>query len=148
MAATLQQFLARAATLQHVVMLGGLAIIAHGYSRPTKDGDAWLEPLASPEEWAERLRETLRAFDGLALWSLAERRPLGEAEIAEAIGLDGVLRVRGLTADLDLFRKANICAAPARLRRVKRHAFPPAPLCQPVAAAARLRRPAAVRPAQ
>jgi hypothetical protein len=107
MAATLQQFLARAAIRQRVVMLGGLAIIAHGYSHSTKDAGAWLDPLASPEEWAERLRETLHAFDSLTLWSLAERRALSEEDIAGAIGLDGVLRVRGLTADLDLFRKPN-----------------------------------------
>ncbi len=43
----------------------------------------------------------------LTLWSLAERRPLAEAEIEEAIRLDGVLRVHGLSADLDLFRKPN-----------------------------------------
>jgi hypothetical protein len=107
MAATLQQFLARAATRQRVVVLGGLAVIAHGYSRPTKDGDAWLEPLGSLGEWAEALRETLSAFEGLTLWSLAERRVMGGTEIEETIRLDGVLRVHGLTADLDLFRKPN-----------------------------------------
>jgi hypothetical protein len=107
MAATLQQFLARAATRQRVVVLGGLAVIAHGYSRPTKDGDAWLEPLGSSEEWAEALRETLSVFEGLTLWSLAERRVMGRTEIEETIRLDGVLRVHGLTADLDLFRKPN-----------------------------------------
>ena len=40
MAATLQQFLARAATRQRVVEIGGLAVIAPGLSRPTKDGNA------------------------------------------------------------------------------------------------------------
>jgi hypothetical protein len=105
MAGSLQQFLACAATRQRVVVLGGLAVIAHGLSRRTKDGDAWLEPLGSPEDWAEALRQTLCAFEGLTLWSLAERRPLTEVEIDETIRLDGVLRVEGLSADLDLFRK-------------------------------------------
>ena len=107
MAATLQQFLARSATRQRVVVLGGLAIIAHGYSRPTKDGDAWLEPLASPDVWAERVRETLREFEGVTLWSLAERRTLAVEELASTIAHDGVVRVSGLTADLDLFRQPN-----------------------------------------
>jgi hypothetical protein len=108
MAATLQQFLAHAATRQRVVVLGGLAVIAHGLSRPTKDGDAWLEPLGSPDEWAEALRATLHAFEGVTLWSLGERRSLREHEIVETIRLDGVLRVQGLSADLDLFRKPNV----------------------------------------
>ena len=107
MAATLQQFLARVATRQRVVVLGGLAVIAHGYSRPTKDGDAWLEPLASPEAWAEDLEKVLGEFPDVTLWSLAERRTLAPTEIAATITQDGVLRVSGLAADLDLFRKPN-----------------------------------------
>lgn len=108
MAATFQQFLARAATRQRAVLLGGLAVIAHGYSRPTKDGDAWLEPLESPEAWAAALCATLAEFSGLRLWSLAERRDLRLDELAAAIASDGVIRVCGLSADLDLFRKPNI----------------------------------------
>jgi len=107
MAATLQQFLTQTATRQRVVVLGGLAVIAHGYSRSTKDGDAWLEPLESPVAWADALRETLEEFQGLSLWSFSERRPLAQVEIDSAIASDGLLRIRGLSADLDLFRKPN-----------------------------------------
>lgn len=107
MAATLQQFLARAATRQRVVLIGGLAVIAHGLSRPTKDGDAWLDPLDSAESWAAVVRATLAEFPGLRLWSLAERRDLAPDELAEAVAIDGVIRVCGLNADLDLFRKPN-----------------------------------------
>jgi hypothetical protein len=110
MAATFQQFLARVATRQRVVLIGGLAVIAHGYSRPTKDGDAWLDPLDSPEAWAAALRATLAEFDGLSLWSLAERRTLDPIELSEAVAIDGVIRVAGLSADLDLFRKPNLLA--------------------------------------
>ncbi len=110
MAATFQQFLARVATRQRVVLIGGLAVIAHGYSRPTKDGDAWLDPLDSPESWAAAVIATMAEFDGLSLWSLAERRPLDPAELSEAVALDGVIRVSGLNADLDLFRKPNVLA--------------------------------------
>jgi len=85
MAATLQQFLARVTAHQRVVVLGGLAVIAHGFSRPTKDGDAWLDPLASPAEWAQALREVLRDFPDATLWSLAERRTFTEPEIEDVI---------------------------------------------------------------
>ena len=105
MGTTLQEFLARAATRQRVVVLGGLAIIAHGYSRPTKDADAWLEPMDSPETWAATLRATLRDFPGATLYAFSERRTLREEEIASFIARDDVLRVSGLEVDLDLFRK-------------------------------------------
>ncbi len=105
MAPTLQQFLAHPASRHRAVVIGGLAVIAHGNSRETKDGDAWLDPMPSPQAWADALRETLRGFAGLTLWSLTERRVLDETEIEEAIRVDGVLRVQGLIADLDLFRK-------------------------------------------
>ena len=107
MAATLQQFLARAATRQRVVVIGGLAVIAHGLSRPTKDGDAWLDPLESAAAWTVRLRETLAEFPGTTLWSLAERRVAQPEELEEIATLDGVVRVCGLNTDLDIFYKPN-----------------------------------------
>ena len=108
MAATFQQFLGRVATRQRTVVLGGLAVIAHGLSRPTKDGDAWLDPLDSPERWAETLLATVAEFErGLSFWSLAERRNFAPDELAAMIAIDGVVRLTGLLADLDLFRKPN-----------------------------------------
>lgn len=74
MAESLQRFLGRVATRQRVVVLGGLAVIAHGLSRPTKDGDAWVDPLDSPEAWARRVKETLGESPDTTLWSLAEHR--------------------------------------------------------------------------
>jgi hypothetical protein len=39
----------RQLTRQHrVVVLGGLAVIAHGLSRSTYDGDVWLDPMTKP----------------------------------------------------------------------------------------------------
>ncbi len=107
MAATLQQFLARVATRQRVVVIGGLAVIAHGYSRPTKDGDAWLDPLDSAAEWTARLRETLADFPESELWSLAERRIAQRDDLEEIATIDGVVRVTGLVTDLDLFYRPN-----------------------------------------
>ncbi len=106
-AGTFQQFLAGAEKRQRVVLIGGLAVIAHGFSRPTKDGDAWLEPLDSPAAWAAAVCATLAEFGNLRLWSLTERRDVRPDELAEVIAVDDVVRVCGLNADLDLFRKPN-----------------------------------------
>ncbi len=107
MAATLQQFLARVASRQRAVVIGGLAVIAHGLSRPTKDGDAWLDPLDSPRAWADRLRETSREFLETGLWSLAERRIAQVEDLEKIATVDGVVRVTGLVTDLDLFYRPN-----------------------------------------
>ncbi len=107
MAATLQQFLARVASRQRAVVIGGLAVIAHGLSRPTKDGDAWLDPLDSPGAWAGRLRDTLLEFPETGLWSLAERCVARSEDLEEIATIDGVVRVTGLVADLDLFYRPN-----------------------------------------
>ena len=107
MAASLQQFLARVACRQRAVVIGGLAVIAHGLSRPTKDGDAWLDPLDSPGAWATRLRETLGEFPETGLWSLAERCIAQTENLEEIATIDGVVCVTGLVADLDLFYRPN-----------------------------------------
>ena len=107
MAATLQQFLARAASRQRIILLGGLAVIAHGLSRPTKDGDVWLEPLESPEAWAAAVRTTLSEFDNVRLWCLAAQRGVDPDELAGAIAAQAMVRILGLNADLDLFRQPH-----------------------------------------
>jgi hypothetical protein len=42
---TVEQFIEQLAIRARVLMIGGLAVIAHGLSRATKDADIWLEPL-------------------------------------------------------------------------------------------------------
>ena len=42
-----------------VLLLGGLAVIAHGHSRHTKDADVWLDPMASPNVWLAALRSAM-----------------------------------------------------------------------------------------
>ena len=100
-------FVRELARRHRVLMLGGMAVIAHGFSRPTKDSDVWLEPLGSTEEWAACLQETMAAFPGLQVWSLARRCVLAPQEIAADVEEFGVVRVNGLTLPLDVFRRPN-----------------------------------------
>ena len=48
----LDAFIRRLTGGHRVLLLGGLAVIAHGLARATKDADVWLDPLASAELWA------------------------------------------------------------------------------------------------
>jgi hypothetical protein len=100
-------FIRRLAETGRVILLGGMAVIAYGRSRHTKDFDIWLEPFASCEAWAERLSEVLAEFPDAFAWSLAERRQLSPSELADEIATYGVLRIGGFPLPVDVFRKPN-----------------------------------------
>jgi hypothetical protein len=95
------------AACHRVVMLGGMAMIAHGLDRKTKDVDVWLEPLETCVQWAKAVIETANAFPTSRFWSLAEKRILRPEEIAAEVGQHGVLRVSGFDRDIDVFRDPN-----------------------------------------
>ncbi len=92
---------------KHRVLLGGMAVIAHGRSRHTKDFDISLEPFSNPEVWAEHLSDVLNEFQESYVWPLADRRKLEQQEIAPEISDYGVLRIGGLNLPIDVFRKPN-----------------------------------------
>ncbi len=100
-------FIKTLAAKHRVLLLGGMAVIAHGLSRPTKDSDIWLDPLDSPDEWAAELAAAISNFPDVYLWSLAERRKLESQELAGEIQDLGVVRIGGLSLPLDVFRKPN-----------------------------------------
>ncbi len=100
-------FVRKLASQYRVVMLGGMAVIAHGFDRPTKDSDIWLEPLATSEDWADAVLSVLREYPITTVWSLAQRRNLEIEEIAEEIEDVGVIRINGMDLPLDVFRNPN-----------------------------------------
>lgn len=107
MEARFEDFVDHLAQQRRVIVLGGLAVISHGLSRPTKDADVWLEPMATSTEWAAHLRQTLAAFPSSSPYCLTERRLISPDEIAEIIETDRVLRIKGIAPDLDIFRIPN-----------------------------------------
>lgn len=107
MASTVQTFIDQL-TLQHrVVVLGGLAVIAHGYSRHTQDADIWLEPMASPEKWAEAVASVCQKIPGTTIHGLPGWVEISGLEVASAINETGVIRILGLNCPLDIFRRPN-----------------------------------------
>ena len=100
--------LIRVLTAKHrVLMLGGLAVIAHGLARKTKDVDVWLEPMPSAADWSESLHQAVKQIPSARYWSLAERRYLRAEEVRADVEDFGVLRISGLDRDVDVFRKPN-----------------------------------------
>lgn len=100
-------FIRRLASMHRVMLLGGMAVIAHGRSRHTKDFDIWLDPAGSVSEWTQNLTRVLEEFPASYVWSLAEKRRLELGEIAADVEDFGVIRVGGLELPVDVFRKPN-----------------------------------------
>jgi hypothetical protein len=100
-------FVRELAARHRVVLLGGIAVIAHGLTRQTKDYDIWLEPFADSTEWAEKLLAVCAVFPATRLWSLAGRCVLPTQEVASEIEANGVLRVEGFKLPVDVFRRPN-----------------------------------------
>ena len=90
-----------------VLLLGGAALIFYGRERPTFDADIWLEPMEDAQIWARELTAALRAYEESYFWDLAARRKTGGEEIADLAETFGVVRIGGLSENLDVFRRPN-----------------------------------------
>ncbi len=113
MGTTAGQFISALTEKCEVIVIGGLAVIAHGFNRPTMDVDVWLEPLASPSEWADAVEQVCSRFPGLSIHTLPGWRRVAGSEIADAAEEVGMIRVLGLDCPLDIFRRPNEFAAAA-----------------------------------
>lgn len=107
MGTTTGQFIATLAGEHRILVIGGLAVIAHGFNRPTKDADVWLEPMETPEIWAATIERTCARFPGLTLHTLPGWRQISGSEVTMAAEEVGMVRVQGLDCPLDVFRRPN-----------------------------------------
>jgi len=105
--AELNAFLRHLSGECRVLLIGGVAVIAHGHSRSTKDADVWMEPLDSPEAWAEVLLQTCSAFPKTTLVALPGWHELEPDELPVVAEEVGMVRVLGLECPLDIFRRPN-----------------------------------------
>jgi hypothetical protein len=107
MGTTTGEFIAALAGQHRVVVIGGLAVIAHGLSRITKDADIWLDPMGSATAWAQKLERLCAGFSDLTLHTLPGWRPVHGSDLAAAAEDVGMVRVLGLDCPLDVFRRPN-----------------------------------------
>ena len=90
-----------------VLTLGGLAVLAHGHTRPTYDADVWLDPTLPPDVWAAVLRAWMEKHPALRAVEIGSWRTIDPSELGEVIEGDGVLRIMGAKQPLDIFRRPN-----------------------------------------
>ncbi len=107
MANAIQSFLADLTSRRRVIVIGGLAVIAHGRDRHTKDVDIWLEPGDDTIEWAAVLEDSVGNFPQASIHRIPRWQPVAGAEIVEAIDETGMVRVEGLGQPINVFRRPN-----------------------------------------
>jgi hypothetical protein len=90
-----------------VLMLGGLAVISHGHSRPTFDADIWLDPTLALTEWCEAVRALRLSFPSLQFLEIGTWKEIPEHAFSEVLERDGVFRLTGASQPLDIFRDPN-----------------------------------------
>ena len=73
MANTVENFLATTSENFRIILLGGLAVVAHGLPRTTKDADIWLEPYEL-DIWLKNLFKTVEKFPGLQFFDLRNEK--------------------------------------------------------------------------
>ena len=62
MGTPIEQFLELLTSDKRAVLIGGLAVIAHGLSRGTKDADIWLEPMEEAEDWLLTIEKAIQKY--------------------------------------------------------------------------------------
>jgi hypothetical protein len=95
------------AARHRVLMLGGLAVISHGHSRPTYDAYIWLDSKLPPAAWASAVVDVLSGYPDLCFVTIGSWSEVPAALLAELIQRDGVVRVMGASQPLDIFRDPN-----------------------------------------
>lgn len=95
------------ASKYRVLILGGLAVIAHGLSRTTEDADIWLEPLESATRWCQALRTAVQPYDKAYFFDVSQHGKIVPDSLEEVITTVGMIRVGGLDRYLDVFYLPN-----------------------------------------
>jgi hypothetical protein len=88
-------------------MLGGLAVISHGHSRPTYDADVWLDANLSAVDWANAVIDVFSNHSNLRFLAIGSWSEIPPSLLSDLIERDGIVRVMGASQPLDIFRDPN-----------------------------------------
>ena len=91
-----EQFLEELGGRGRILLLGGVAVIAHGLARATRDVDIWLEPFSTIDEWSGVVIDVLASFPKAQPYDLRKKISITHAEISKVVDRDRVIRIIGL----------------------------------------------------
>ena len=107
---TAEKFIEDLASRARIILIGGLAVIAHGFSRTTKDADIWMEPCTDNGQFSEILLSALNPKSKLSFYDLRNQSVIKDRtaeNIESTIEKDSVIRIIGLDRPVDVFRIPN-----------------------------------------
>jgi len=104
---TTARLTAELAKSYRVIMLGGLAVISHGHSRPTFDADIWLDPSLALDTWSDAIFALKVPFPAIQFLEIGTWKEISEELFDEVVERDGVFRLMGASQPLDIFRDPN-----------------------------------------
>ena len=104
---TVENFMNELAEEGRILLIGGLAVIAHGLSRATKDADIWFEPFENEQIWADKVNRICKKFENAKLFDVFEGMLISSNDLAVYIVYKKMIRINGLERPLDIFREPN-----------------------------------------
>lgn len=104
---TVEKFIGELSKEGRILLIGGLAVIAHGLSRATKDADIWFEPFDNEQLWAGKINRICGTFENVRLFDVFESRTIKPDTLVEYIVIKKMIRINGLERPLDIFREPN-----------------------------------------
>ena len=107
MQSTTDLFIGKIAADYRVILLGGLAVIAHGLSRSTMDADVWLEPMDSAGTWCHALEKMNEDFPMVTWQRLSDHSAVSGDKFVDAVENEHLIRAVGLDYPIDFFRIPN-----------------------------------------
>ena len=107
MASQAEQLILDFSTDTRAILLGGMAMLAHGFIRHTKDIDVWLDPTPGSEKWAKKITEKISMFKEIKLISVYDKHEIKVSELAELAIEEDMFRIEGLDMMIDIFYRPN-----------------------------------------
>lgn len=108
MAGEAAQIIENLAGRYRVLVLGGMAVIAHGLTRTTVGADIWLEPIGGIAEWCDVVREALHGKSPTYYFDVSRQKKIAPNDLEETIGNAGMVRIGGLDRYLDVFYQPHL----------------------------------------
>ena len=90
-----------------VILLGGIAMLSHGFARFTRDVDIWLDPTAGIESWTKSLSSVASCFRKLKFVSARTKEEVNVSEIENLVEAEEMIRITGLDMDVVVFFRPN-----------------------------------------
>ncbi|MFZ2655916.1 MAG: hypothetical protein WAX69_13380 [Victivallales bacterium] len=90
-----------------VVLLGGMAMLAHGFARFTRDIDIWLDPSKGIDSWSKTLTAAVSCFKKTTFISVRTKKEVLASQVQSLVKKEEMIRLTGLDMDVDVFFRPN-----------------------------------------